>query len=92
MIGTGASGHQVGAHDRAHVERLMIFPRSPHWVCRTRTITQASARVRMGDRQRPFYLRWYRFQLFWVSPTVFTTALQVDPGWARSRPIPERAQ
>jgi 4-hydroxyacetophenone monooxygenase len=32
MIGTGASGHQVGPSIAPDVERLMIFQRSPHWV------------------------------------------------------------
>ena len=32
MIGTGASGHQVGPSIAPDVARLMIFQRSPHWV------------------------------------------------------------
>ena len=32
MIGTGASGHQVGPSIAPDVDRLTIFQRSPHWV------------------------------------------------------------
>ena len=82
MIGTGASGHQVGPTIAPDVERLMIFQRSPHWVVSN---PNYHAGVSQGKKWAlanvPFYLRWYRFQLFWGFADGLHDALQVDPGW-----------
>jgi len=82
MIGTGASGHQVGPTIAPEVERLMIFQRSPHWV-----VPNPNYHVGVSDGKRwalanvPFYLRWYRFQLFWSFADGLHPALRVDPDW-----------
>jgi 4-hydroxyacetophenone monooxygenase len=88
MIGTGASGHQVGPTIAGEVERLMIFQRSPHWVVPN---PNYHAGVHEGKKWAlanvPFYLRWYRFQLFWGFADGLHAALQVDPDW----PNPNRS-
>ena len=88
MIGTGASGHQVGPAIAPDVERLMIFQRSPHWVVPN---PNYHAGVDEGKKWAlahvPFYLRWYRFQLFWGFADGLHAALQVDPDW----PQPKRS-
>jgi 4-hydroxyacetophenone monooxygenase len=88
MIGTGASGHQVGPTIAPDVERLMIFQRSPHWVVPN---PNYHAGVDEGKKWAlanvPFYLRWYRFQLFWGFADGLHAALQVDPDW----PAPQRS-
>ena len=82
MIGTGASGHQVGPTIAPEVERLMIFQRSPHWV-----VPNPNYHVGVSEGKKwalanvPFYLRWYRFQLFWSFADGLHPALQVDPDW-----------
>jgi 4-hydroxyacetophenone monooxygenase len=88
MIGTGASGHQVGPSIAPDVERLMIFQRSPHWVVANPNYHEGvAAGKKWALANIPFYLRWYRFQLFWGFADGLHTALQVDPDW----PHPERS-
>jgi 4-hydroxyacetophenone monooxygenase len=88
MIGTGASGHQVGPSIAPEVERLMIFQRSPHWV-----VPNPNYHEGVSDGKKwalaniPFYLRWYRFQLFWGFADGLHAALQIDPDW----PQPKRS-
>jgi len=88
MIGTGASGHQVGPTIAPDVERLTIFQRSPHWVVPNPNYHEdVSAGKKWALANIPFYLRWYRFQLFWGFADGLHAALQVDPEW----PQPARA-
>ncbi len=66
----------------------MIFQRSPHWVVPN---PNYHAGVDEGKKWAlahvPFYLRWYRFQLFWGFADGLHAALQVDPDW----PQPKRS-
>jgi 4-hydroxyacetophenone monooxygenase len=88
MIGTGASGHQVGPSIAPDVERLMIFQRSPHWVVPNPNYHEGvSEGKKWALANIPFYLRWYRFQLFWGFADGLHTALQVDADW----PHPKRS-
>ena len=86
MIGTGASGHQVGPTIAPDVDRLMIFQRSPHWV-----VPNPNYHAGVGEGKKwalaniPFYLRWYRFQLFWGFADGLHEALKVDPDWPDPR-------
>jgi 4-hydroxyacetophenone monooxygenase len=88
MIGTGASGHQVGPTIAPEVEHLTIFQRSPHWV-----VPNPNYHEGVSDGKKwalaniPFYLRWYRFQLFWGFADGLHEALKVDPEW----PDPQRS-
>ena len=88
MIGTGASGHQVGPTIAPDVAGLMIFQRSPHWVVPNPNYHEG---VNEGKKWAlaniPFYLRWYRFQLFWGFADGLHAALTVDPDW----PDPKRS-
>ena len=88
MIGTGASGHQAGPSIAPDVARLMIFQRSPHWVVPNPNYHEGvSAGKKWALANIPFYLRWYRFQLFWGFADGLHAALQVDPDW----PHPKRS-
>jgi 4-hydroxyacetophenone monooxygenase len=88
MIGTGASGHQVGPTIAPDVARLMIFQRSPHWVVPNPNYHEGvSEGKKWALANIPFYLRWYRFQLFWAFADGLHAALQVDPDW----PHPKRS-
>ena len=88
MIGTGASGMQVGPSIAGDVARLVIFQRTPHWVIANpnyhRTVSDGKQWVL---EKIPFYARWYRFQLFWGFSDGIHAALQVDPDWH----MPERS-
>jgi 4-hydroxyacetophenone monooxygenase len=88
MIGTGASGHQVGPSIAPDVAHLTIFQRSPHWV-----VPNPNYHLGVSDGKKwalahiPHYLRWYRFQLFWGFADGLHAALKVDPDW----PHPQRS-
>ncbi len=82
MIGTGASGHQVGPTLAPDVEQLMIFQRSPHWV-----VPNPNYFAEVADGKKwvlanlPYYARWYRFQMFWAFADGLHSALKIDPDW-----------
>lgn len=82
MIGTGASGMQVGPAIAPVVENLTIFQRSPHWAMLNplyfETVSDAKKWVL---RNIPFYTKWFRFQLLWSSSDGFHKQLHVDPHW-----------
>jgi len=82
LIGTGASGMQVGPTIAPDVERLMIFQRSPNWI---RTRPRYHETVPVGKKWAlehiPFYRAWYRFQLFWSNSDALHAALQKDAAW-----------
>src|ERR1700722_8348884 len=88
MIGTGASGHQVGPTVAPDVAGLTIFQRSPHWVVPNPNYQEGvSEGKKWALANIPFYLRWYRFQLFWGFADGLHDALKVDPDW----PDPQRS-
>ncbi|MFN7400527.1 MAG: flavin-containing monooxygenase, partial [Sandaracinobacter sp.] len=82
MIGTGASGHQVGPTIAPECARLMVFQRSPHWV-----VPNPNYFGEVADGKKwvlahvPHYARWYRFQLFWAFADGLHSALKIDPDW-----------
>jgi 4-hydroxyacetophenone monooxygenase len=82
MIGTGASGMQVGPAIQPFVKNLTIFQRSPHWAMLNplyfENVTDAKKWVLNNI---PFYTKWFRFQLFWSSSDTFHHNLKVDPSW-----------
>ena len=82
MIGTGASGMQVGPAVAPIVDTLTIFQRSPHWAMANplyfETVSDAKKWVL---KNIPFYAKWFRFQLFWSSSDGFHSMLQIDPDW-----------
>lgn len=82
MIGTGASGMQVGPAIAPIVDRLVVFQRSPHWAMHNplyfETVTDEKKWVL---KNIPFYAKWFRFQLFWSSSDGFHSMLQLDPNW-----------
>jgi 4-hydroxyacetophenone monooxygenase len=82
MIGTGASGMQIGPAIAPEVGRLTIFQRSPHWAMHNplyfETVSDAKKWVL---KNIPFYAKYFRFQLFWSSSDGFHRMLQIDPNW-----------
>ena len=82
MIGTGASGQQVGPTIAPDVERLTIFQRSPHWVVpNPNYFAEVSDGMKWALANIPYFARWYRFQLFWAFADGLHAALKVDPAW-----------
>jgi 4-hydroxyacetophenone monooxygenase len=88
MIGTGASGMQVGPTIAPDVEHLTIFQRSPHWSIHHPNYFAAVSPGKMAALKHiPFYANWYRFQLMWASSDGLHPSLQVDPDW----PTPDQS-
>jgi 4-hydroxyacetophenone monooxygenase len=82
MIGTGASGMQVGPSIAPIVQKLTIFQRSPHWAMHNPLYFETvSDDKKWVLKNIPFYAKWFRFQLFWSSSDGFHSMLRVDPGW-----------
>ncbi len=82
MIGTGASGHQVGPTIQPDVEQLMVFQRSPHWVVpNPNYFGEVADGMKWVLAHVPYFARWYRFQLFWAFADGLHTALKIDPEW-----------
>jgi 4-hydroxyacetophenone monooxygenase len=82
MVGTGASGMQVGPAIAPVVENLTIFQRSPHWAMLNPLYFQnVSDAKKWVLNNIPFYTKWFRFQLFWSSSDTFHHNLKVDPNW-----------
>ena len=82
MIGTGASGMQVGPSIVDRVAKLTIFQRSPHWAVHNPLYhAQVEPGKKWALKNLPHYANWYRFQLFWASGDGLHRSLQVDPDW-----------
>lgn len=82
MIGTGASGMQTAPSIAPDVAQLTIFQRSPHWAIRHPLYhASVSDDVKWVIRHVPFYVSWFRFQLFWAASDGFHRTLQIDPDW-----------
>jgi 4-hydroxyacetophenone monooxygenase len=82
MIGTGASGMQTAPSIAPDVAQLTIFQRSPHWAIRHPLYhADVSEDVKWVIRHVPFYVSWFRFQLFWAASDGFHRTLQIDPDW-----------
>ena len=82
MIGTGASGMQVGPTIAPDVEHLTIFQRSAHWAVSNPNYHAAVSPGKMAALKHiPFYAKWYRFQLMWASSDGLHASLHVDPNW-----------
>ena len=82
MIGTGASGMQVGPSIAPDVAHLTIFQRSAHWAVHNANYHKAVGPGKTAALKLiPFYAKWYRFQLLWASSDGLHASLHVDPDW-----------
>ncbi|WP_317930832.1 flavin-containing monooxygenase [Halioxenophilus sp. WMMB6] len=85
MIGTGATGIQVGPAIVDEVSHLSIFQRSKHWVIRHPMYHEkVSEAVTWATKNIPYYMDWFRFQLFWAASDGFHPTLRMDPSWQDS--------
>jgi 4-hydroxyacetophenone monooxygenase len=83
MIGTGASGMQVGPSIAPIVGHLTIFQRSAHWAVYNENYHRSVSPGKTAALKLiPFYAKWYRFQLLWASSDGLHASLHVDPDWS----------
>ena len=82
MVGTGASGIQIGPAIAPRVGHLSIIQRSPHWVAHNPNYHKSiSDGARWAFRNVPFYANWTRLQLFWATGDTIHANLRKDPSW-----------
>lgn len=88
IVGTGASGIQVGPAIAPSVARLTVFQRSAPWILpRHNFHREVSEETQQALACIPFYAVWYRLYLFWAFGDGLHGALQKDPSWSGSLSI-----
>ncbi len=82
MIGTGASGMQIGPAIAPEVGKLIVFQRSPHWVRPNPLIFKTvTDNWKWALANIPYYNKWYRFLLLWATADGLLPQMRKDPNW-----------
>ncbi len=82
LIGTGASGMQIGPNIAAKVGHLTIFQRSPHWARENPLIfRKVSDEMKWALKNIPFYAKWFRILFLWATSDGLFHTLFKDPNW-----------
>ncbi len=88
VIGTGATSMQLVPTIADRVASLTVFQRSAQWA---RPVKGYSDPITQGAQwllaHLPFYVQWYRFNMFWRYGDGLLPFLRKDPAW----PYPARA-
>ncbi len=88
IIGTGATAMQLVPSIADRVASLTIYQRSAQW---SRPVAGYSDPISEGAQwllaHVPFYVQWYRFNMFWRYGDGLLPFLRKDPDW----PHPDRA-
>jgi 4-hydroxyacetophenone monooxygenase len=88
VIGTGATAMQLVPSIADRVASLTVYQRSAQW---SRPVAGYSDPISEGARwllaHLPFYVQWYRFNMFWRYGDGLLPFLRKDPDW----PHPDRA-
>ncbi|HZR85905.1 MAG TPA: NAD(P)/FAD-dependent oxidoreductase [Bradyrhizobium sp.] len=88
VIGTGATAMQLVPTIADRVASLTVFQRSAQWA---RPVKGYSDPITQGAQwllaHLPFYVQWYRFNMFWRYGDGLLPFLRKDPAW----PHPARA-
>jgi 4-hydroxyacetophenone monooxygenase len=88
IIGTGATAMQLVPSIADRVASVTVYQRSAQWA---RPVKFYSDPITEGARwllaHLPFYVQWYRFNMFWRYGDGLLPLLRKDPAW----PHPERA-
>ncbi len=88
VIGTGATSMQLVPSIADRVASVTVFQRTAQWA---RPVKGYSEPITGGARwllaHLPFYVQWYRFNMFWRYGDGLLPFLRKDPAW----PHPDRA-
>jgi 4-hydroxyacetophenone monooxygenase len=88
VIGTGATAMQLVPSIADRVVSLTVYQRSAQW---SRPVAGYSDQITDGAQwllaHLPFYVQWYRFNMFWRYGDGLLPFLRKDPTW----PYPDRA-
>lgn len=83
VIGTGASAYQFVPEIAPDVAKLTVFQRNPPWGL---PVPHYHEDVPEGMKWTlehvPFYDKWYRFWLFWMTTEGFLPMVKSDPAWS----------
>lgn len=83
LVGTGASGMQIGPNIAHKVKHLTIFQRSPHWARANPLIfRQVSGEMKWALKSIPFYAKWFRILFLWATSDGLFHTLFKDPNWS----------
>lgn len=80
LIGTGASGAQLGPAVAPLVEHLAVFQRSKHWVLPNVRVPVTDG-VKWALQHIPHYAPWFRFRAYWFAADGLFANVQIDPDW-----------
>jgi 4-hydroxyacetophenone monooxygenase len=80
LIGTGASGVQVGSAIADQVKHLTVLQRSRHWLLPNYSVEMAEG-DRWAQRHIPHYGQWVRFRAYWFAADGLFANIQIDPEW-----------
>ncbi|WP_293905101.1 NAD(P)-binding domain-containing protein [Phenylobacterium sp.] len=82
VIGTGASAYQFVPEIAPDVAHLTVFQRNPPWAL---PVPHYHEDVPEGMKWTlehvPYYDKWYRFWLFWMTTEGFLPMVKSDPTW-----------
>jgi len=88
VIGTGATAMQLVPSIADRVASVTVYQRTAQW---SRPVAGYSDPISDGSQwllaHLPFYVQWYRFNMFWRYGDGLLPFLRKDPAW----PYPERA-
>ena len=88
VIGTGATAMQLVPSIAGRVASLTVYQRSAQW---SRPVAGYADPITKGARwllaHLPFYVQWYRFNMFWRYGDGLLPFLRKDPNWTH----PDRA-
>jgi 4-hydroxyacetophenone monooxygenase len=88
VIGTGATAMQLVPSVASQAGSLTVYQRTPQWA---RPVKGYSEPITEGAQwllaHLPFYVQWYRFNMFWRYGDGLLPFLRKDPAW----PYPDRA-
>lgn len=82
LIGTGASGFQLGPVIANDVASLVVFQRTPQWMApNPRYHSPVQPGERWALRHLPYFEQWLRFMLLWQSSDKTLELVRMDDEW-----------
>lgn len=82
VIGTGASAYQFVPEIAPDVAKLTVFQRNPPWGLPVPHYHEdVPEGVKWTLEHVPYYDKWYRFWLFWMTTEGFLPMVKSDPAW-----------
>ncbi|MBK9469040.1 MAG: NAD(P)/FAD-dependent oxidoreductase [Pseudomonadales bacterium] len=82
LIGTGASGAQLGTATAPLAAHLTVFERSKHWVMHNPELRHdVTEGIRFALREIPHFKEWFRFRVYWFSGDGLYGNVLGDPDW-----------